>query len=79
MRIGRVMIDTDAMTTDELTAIINELRTIRKRKAQEEEYLRQFTNIINEANANGFIFIDKDFGNVLESKDFIIIDAKGAP
>ena len=77
MRIGRIMIDTDSMTTDEMTVIINELRAIRKRKAQGEELLRRFTEVIDEAKANGFTFIDKDFGNVLESKDFTLLDEQG--
>lgn len=78
MRIGRMMIDTNSMTADELTVIINELRAIRKRKAQGEELLRRFTEVIDEAKANGFTFIDKDFGNVLESKDFTLLDEQGA-
>ena len=77
MRIGRIMIDTDSMTADELTVIINELRAIRKRKAQGEELLRHFTEVIEEAKANGFTFIDKDFGSVLESKDFTLLDERG--
>ena len=78
MRIGRTIIDTDSMTADELTVIINELRAIRKRRAQGEELLRHFTEVIEEAKANGFTFIDKDFGNVLESKDFTLLDERGA-
>ena len=74
MRIGRTIIDTDNMTTDELTAIIRELRDIRARKMKAEELKNRMLELIADAKENGFTFIDKDFGQVWTDNDFTLYD-----
>lgn len=74
MRIGRIIIDTDNMTVEEMDCIINEMSKIRNRKKKAEQYMRELTELLNEAKADGFTFIDKDFGNVLTPADFTIFD-----
>lgn len=76
MRIGKALINTDEMTVEELTAIITELRDIRKRKEQANELRSRMNDLIAEARNNGFTFIDKDFGYVRELNDFELYDEK---
>ena len=76
MRIGRMMIDTDNMTTDELTTIINDLRKIRSRKAEAESLKRKLDELLTEAAANGFAFVETGTGMVLESSTFELYDER---
>lgn len=76
MRIGRFIIDTDPMTIEEITILINELRNIRKRKEQKEHYISTIRNIIKDAQDEGFAITDKDFGQIIEGDDLIIQDMK---
>ena len=76
MRIGRQMLEVESMTIEELTIIINELRAIRKRKQEEKDCLIAMKNAIIKAKENGFVFIDKDFGNVIEEKDIDLFDER---
>ena len=74
MRIGRIMIDTDNMTTEELDIIIRELRGIRARKLKAEELKNRMLELIADAKENGFTFIDKDFGQVWTGNDDELYD-----
>lgn len=76
MRIGRTIIDTDNMTADELSTLINALREIRKRKVQAEELLDRMKSLLTEAKEEGFTFIDKDFGQVWAETDFSLYDER---
>lgn len=76
MRIGRIMIDTDNMTVEELTVIINDLRAIRKRKAEKESFENEMKLLILRAKENGFTFLDKDYGNVWQENDFEVFDER---
>ena len=74
MRIGRINIDTESIPTDELEQIINELTKIRARKLKAEMYLDSMNELIADAKAAGFTFVDKDFGQVLQQNDFTMYD-----
>ena len=76
MRIGRTIIDTDNMTVEELGAIITELRAIRARKVQAKNFKERIENLVEEARQEGFAFIDKDFGNVIQGKDVVLYDER---
>ena len=76
MRIGRFVIDTDSMTIEEITILINELRNIRKRKEQKEHYISAIRDIITDAQEESFANHDKDFGQIIEGDDLIIQDMK---
>ena len=76
MRIGRTIIDTDNMTADELTAIIHELREIRSRKLKAETLVNGLKELLAEANSEGFAFVDKDFGNVINADELELWDIK---
>lgn len=76
MRIGRTMIDTDNMSIEDMDIIIKELRSIRARKVKAEELVRRMNELIADAKAEGFTFLDKDFGNVLMGTDFTVFDER---
>lgn len=76
MRIGKIVIDTDDMTVDELTTIIVEFRKIRARKMRKEELQEKMNNLIAEAQEDGFLFIDNTCGFVREPNDFDIMDER---
>ena len=76
MRIGKVMIDTDNMSIEELTIIIKELRDIRKRKEQAHALRMKMNDLILEAKENDFTFIDKACGFVREVDDFTLYDER---
>ena len=74
MRIGRIIIDTDNMSIEEINNIISELRAIRARKLKAEELKDHMIALIAEAKENGFAFIDKDFGQVWTGNDVELYD-----
>lgn len=74
MRIGRTIIDTDNMTTDELTIIIRELRDIRARKLKADELNNRMNELLAEAKENNFIFINDYTGQVLPQEYIKVID-----
>lgn len=76
MRIGKIMIDTDSMSIEELTMVINELRETRKRKEQAQELRMKMNALILEAKEQGFTFIDNACGFVREVDDFTMFDER---
>ena len=76
MRIGKVMIDTDSMSIDELTTVITELRKIRARKQMSLDFKTRMNDLIVEAKEHGFTFIDNACGFVREVDDFTMFDER---
>ena len=76
MRIGKVMIDTDNMSDEELTIIIDNLITIRARKRTETILRKHMNDLILEAKEKGFTFIDNTCGFVREVDDFTLYDER---
>jgi hypothetical protein len=76
MRIGKIMIDTDNMSDEELTTIINNLRAIRTRKREEAILRKDMNDLILKAKDNGFTFIDNACGFVREVDDFTLYDER---
>ena len=74
MRIGRVMIDTDNMDIEEIDVLIKEFKKIRARKVKERELVNRLNELIADATVSGFVFTDKDFGQVLREGDFVLYD-----
>ena len=74
MRIGKIMIDTDNMSIEELTTLIVEFRKIRARKQAELDLTTKMNDLILEAKEKGFTFIDKACGFVREVDDFTLYD-----
>lgn len=76
MRIGRMMIDTDNLSIEDMDTIIKELRVIRARKLKAEELKARMLELIADAKENGFTFIDKDFGQVWTGNDVDLYDER---
>lgn len=76
MRIGKIMIDTNSMSDEELTAIIDNLITIRARKRTETILRKHMNDLILEAKEKGFTFIDNTCGFVREVDDFTLYDER---
>lgn len=76
MRIGRVIIDTDNMSVEELDILVDELTRIKVRKERAESLHKQMNRLIEKAKNEGFTFIDKDYGFVRDVDDFVIFDEK---
>ena len=76
MRIGKIMIDTNSMSDEELTAIIDNLITIRARKRTETILRKHMNDLILEAKEKGFTFIDNACGFVREVDDFTLYDER---
>lgn len=76
MRIGRMMIDTDNLSIEDMDTIIKELRAIRARKLKAEELKARMLELIADAKENGFTFIDKDFGQVWTGNDVELYDER---
>lgn len=76
MRIGRIIIDTDNMSIEDMTTVIREMRAIRARKLKAEELKSRMLELIDDAKANGFTFIDKDFGQVWTGNDVELYDER---
>lgn len=76
MRVGKIMIDTDNMSPDEIGSLISALEVVHARKTRAESYHKQMNRLIEKAKAEGFTFIDKDYGFVREVDDFTVFDEK---
>lgn len=76
MRIGKIIIDTDAMSIQELQDVIAELRAVRTRKIKQEELKNRMTALLTEAKEEKFDFVDKNCGQIWENEDFIVIDMR---
>lgn len=74
MRIGNVVIDTDAISAHELGIIITELRAVRARKLKQEELNERMNMLIEEAEENKFAFVDDETGRIWDKKAFIVAD-----
>ena len=76
MRIGRMTIDTDNMSIEDIDTIICEMRSILARKLKAEELKNRMLELIADAKENGFTFIDKDFGQVWTGNDVELYDER---
>lgn len=76
MRIGKIMIDTDNMTGDEIGSLISALEAVHARKTREENFRKQMNHLIEQAKKEGFTFIDRECGFVHEVDDFTVFDER---
>jgi len=74
MRIGPFTLDTENMTTDMVDSWIHELKRVRARKADADSFIRNFNALIENLRAEGFDFVDRDTGEVLEPKHWELYD-----
>ena len=74
MRIGKIVIDTDAMSTRELKNVISELREAYARKLKQEQLNEHMNILLAEAAENKFAFVDDETGRIWDKKAFIVAD-----
>lgn len=74
MKIERTIINLNSLSVEDLTTVIDEARKIRARKQKAISLMNRMNELLNEAKAENFDFIDKDFGHVLTDHDFAIYD-----
>ena len=74
MRIGRTIIDTDNMTTEDVDVLIKELKKIRARKSYIDSLMSRMNSLLTDAKEHGFTFTDKDFGQVIRMDDLTLYD-----
>ena len=76
MRIGRVMIDTDSMSIEDMNTILKELCAIRARKLKAEELKTRMMELLTDARENGFTFIDQDSDQIWTGNDIVVYDER---
>lgn len=76
MRIGRTIIDIESLSIEDLHTIEREIRELRRRREKAENYKERMAEVLRDAQADGFDFIDKDYGNVIRPEDITIYDNK---
>lgn len=74
MRIGRTIIDIESMSIEDMKTIEREIHILRKRREEKESFKNRMQELLEEAQAAGFDFIDKDFGNVIRPVDLELYD-----
>ena len=76
MRIGRTIIDIESLSIEDLKTIEREIHILRKRREEKESFKDRMQELLEEAQAAGFDFIDKDFGNVIRPIDIEMYDSQ---
>ena len=74
MRIGPFMVDTESMTTEMVDSWVKELKRVRNRKAEADCFIRNFNALIETIRQEGFDFICRDTGEVLDPKYWVMYD-----
>ena len=74
MRIGRTIIDIENLSIEDMKTIEHEIHILRKRREEKESFKNRMQELLEEARAAGFDFIDKDFGNVIRPVDIEMYD-----
>ena len=74
MRIGKVIIDTDNMTYEEVDQLVQELRVIRKRKGEARDCKWRLKNAVEESKDHGFRYINQYTGEIFNENDWWVYD-----
>ena len=74
MKIGPFKMETDEMTREMVDAWIRELKKVRLRKAEGDEFIERFNELIAEAQEKGFDFCCRGTGEVLMPKYWVLFD-----
>ena len=74
VRIGGTMINTDIMSADEMDILVDIFSGIAARKRRAEYFTEQLEHLIEDAQSEGFDFVEKDYGNILTAGDWEIVD-----
>ena len=76
MRIGNIIIDLDSLNIEDLHMVEQEARKLRHRKEKAEELKDRMNKLLEEANNEGFDFIDKDYGYTIRADEIELWDLR---
>ena len=74
MRIGKVILDTDNMTYEEVDQLVQELREIRKRKGEARECKTRMKNMVEVSFDNGFRYVNRYTGELFNADEWFVYD-----
>ena len=75
VKIGNVTVDLDEMSFGEINDIVQQLRVVRARKEKSKHIVDDFRAMIENIHAEGFEFLCRDTGEVLNSKYWVLYDS----
>lgn len=76
VRIGKAMINTDIMSADEMDRLADIFSDIAARKRRAEYFTEQLEHLIEDAQIEGFDFVEKGLGNIMTADDWRIVDRR---
>lgn len=74
MRIGKVILDTDNMTYEEVDQLVQELREIRKRKGEARECKTRMKNMVEVSFDHGFRYVNRYTGELFNADEWFVYD-----
>ena len=74
MRIGKVLIETDDMSIEDLDALIKEAKRVRSRKNGAREFYCGFEDLLSGAKDRGYALCSRYTGEVLKASDWVVYD-----
>lgn len=72
MRIGKMVLDTDNLSIEDLTTIIIELRKIKECKTEARAFGRNFQDMMIRMRDQGYRFTNKHTGEILKEEDWLV-------
>ena len=75
VKIGNVTVDLDEMSFGEINDIVQQLRVVRARKEKSKHIVDDFRAMIENIHAEGFDFLCRDTGEVLNPKYWVLYDS----
>ena len=74
MRIGKILIDTEDMSVEDLDALIKEAKRVRSRKNGAREFYCGFEDLLSGAKDRGYTLCSRYTGEVLKASDWVVYD-----
>ena len=74
MRIGKVLIDTEDMSVEDLDALIKEAKRVRSRKNGAREFYCGFEDLLSGAKDRSYTLCSRYTGEVLKASDWVVYD-----
>ena len=75
VKIGNVTVDLDKLSFGEVDDLVQQLRKVRARKEKSKNIVGNFRAMIKNIRAEGFDFMCRDTGEVLDPKYWVLYDS----
>ena len=75
VKIGNVTVDLDKLSFGEVDDLVQQLRKVRARKEKSKNIVGNFRAMIENIRAEGFDFMCRDTGEVLDPKYWVLYDS----